>query len=309
MSVVVPSYKRPSDLRRCLSALKLQARPADEVVVVVRSGDTETLDVVSEFCNGLSGLRSVLVNEPGLVAAINRGLDCATGDFMVLTDDDAEAFPDWLERIEASFLSDSAIGAVGGRDWIQGTVLSDPPTVDRVGCLTWWGGQYGNHHCRLRGHRQKVDFLKGVNFAIRKSALQSYRIDTFLRGSGAQACTEIDLCMHMKNKGFEIVFDDQILVKHFASERPASDYRADSVEVGTNVRFNKHYTIAKHFNLYFSLMHLWNDLTFGRRPGPGLLACVKWTIKGDTGNFRLLLDQSALVFAAFRAGRRARQMA
>lgn len=36
LTVLVPSYRRPDDLARCLKALQQQARPADQVVVVVR---------------------------------------------------------------------------------------------------------------------------------------------------------------------------------------------------------------------------------------------------------------------------------
>jgi hypothetical protein len=153
---------------------------------------------------------------------------------------------------------------------------------------------------------QKVMFLKGVNCAIRKSALNSYRIDRSLRGSGAQWGWELDLCMHIRNRGFDLVFDDRILVKHFASERPVSDNRNDCVVVGSDIRFNKHYLVAKHFDFSSGLMHLCSDLLFGRRPAPGLLACVKWTIKGGEGYFRLLHDQALLAFAAFGSGRRAR---
>lgn len=308
-SVIVPSYRRPLDLRRCLHGLMVQARPAEEVLVVVRSDDRETLDVVSEFGNGLKTLRAVLVNEPGVIAALNRGLDCATGEIIAITDDDSEPYPDWLERMEACFLSDSAIGAVGGRDWLQlpqSPIYFDPVTVEHVGCLSWSGELHGNHHCPLEGHTQKVMFLKGVNLAIRKMALNPHRIDTSLRGCGAQWGWEIDLCMQMRNKGFDIVFDDRILVKHYASARPASDHRLDGALVFPSVRFNRHYLIAKHFNLYFSLMHLWSDLLFGRRPAPGLLACVKWTFKGDTSVTRLLFEQAPFAFAGFGAGRRAR---
>ena len=49
ISVVIPSYRRPSDLRRCLGALTLQTRAADEVVVVLHGDDAETVDVAGEF--------------------------------------------------------------------------------------------------------------------------------------------------------------------------------------------------------------------------------------------------------------------
>ena len=46
MSVLVPSYKRPQDLVRCLAGLARQKRAADQVVVVARRTDDETIDAV-----------------------------------------------------------------------------------------------------------------------------------------------------------------------------------------------------------------------------------------------------------------------
>ena len=42
ISVMVPTYRRPADLKRCLDALRAQARPADEVLVVARPEDDAT---------------------------------------------------------------------------------------------------------------------------------------------------------------------------------------------------------------------------------------------------------------------------
>jgi hypothetical protein len=63
-------------------------------------------------------------------------------------------------------------------------------------------------------------FLKGVNMAFRRRALGSYRIDTALHGSGTELGTEVDLCSQIRHAGFDVVFDDRILIKHYCSPRP-----------------------------------------------------------------------------------------
>jgi len=309
LSVIIPSYQRPLDLRRCLQALRVQTRRADEILVIVRGDDIATHNAVAEMAPALPELRCVEVDEPGLIAAINQGLDSARGSVLVLTDDDAEACPDWLERIEAAFCMDTRIGAIGGRDWLQlpdEPRLFDPPMQKRVGRLRWNGRLQGGHHCRLRGHTQRVMFLKGVNFAMRRSALGCYRIDEALRGSGAQWGTELDLCMHIRGKGLDIVFDDRILVKHYASPRPEFDSRQDTTMVHPDIRFNRNYLIAKHFSRCQSLLHLGSDMLLGHRFAPGLLAGVRWTLRGDVAVWRRLVEQVKHAFAGYSAGRRAR---
>lgn len=309
ISVIIPSYRRPSDLRRCLAALSLQSKTPDEILVIARESDLETLNVVSAFHHDLNTLRAVYVTEPGVIAALNCGIDHATGDVVVLTDDDAEAQTDWLQRLEAGF-SSAQIGAVGGRDWLQlpkEPTRFNPVEVTRVGVLSWWGKKYGNHHCPLRGHTKKVMFLKGVNMAFRRRALRWNQLDTRLHGSGAQVGWELDLCTQIRRAGYSVLFDDRISVKHYCAPRSAEDDRNDVTgSVLPDSCFNQHYIIAKYFGLWRSLAYLCNERLLGSRAFPGLLASVKWSFRGDRLVWRRLQQMSHVALAGYRAGRKAR---
>jgi glycosyltransferase involved in cell wall biosynthesis len=308
-TVIIPSFKRPADLQRCLAAIAIQSRAADEVLVVGRNGDPDTSEIVCVLRHSLSSLRLVEVAQPGLIAALNCGLHCAAGDILAFTDDDAEPEADWLQRIENSF-ADASIGAVGGRDWLQlpdEPALFRPQPVARVGVVSWYGVQHGNHHCPLKGHARKVMFLKGVNMAFRRRALGSYRIDSNLRGLGAQVGSELDLCLQTRRAGFDILFDDRILVKHYSSPRTAGDDRNDLAgSVFPDISFNNHYMVAKGFGTYRAVSYFINKRLLGSRPEPGLLACLKWRFKGDRLAWRRMLATTWAGLAGFRAGRRAR---
>ena len=88
---------------RCLAALRVRARAPDSVVVVLRDGDADSRALVNEVCSSWNALHPVVVNRPGVVAAMNAGLVAVSGDVLALTDDDAEPAPDWLERLVAVF--------------------------------------------------------------------------------------------------------------------------------------------------------------------------------------------------------------
>ena len=47
ISVVIPTYRRPESLKRCLEGLRRQVRPAHEVLVVTQDGDEESLELQS----------------------------------------------------------------------------------------------------------------------------------------------------------------------------------------------------------------------------------------------------------------------
>ena len=98
-SVVVATFDRPDELRQCLRCLtdQIVARRLEVIVVDNHPGSGLTAPVVAEFPGVL------LVREPrkGLSYARNAGIDAATGDVIVMTDDDVRAPSDWVENLVA----------------------------------------------------------------------------------------------------------------------------------------------------------------------------------------------------------------
>lgn len=224
LSVVIPSYCRPKDLARCLDALKKQKRPADEVLVVVRDTDTETWTFVQTFNPEFLPLRTATVSVSGVVAAMNVGMDAACGDIIAFTDDDAAPHTNWLERIEAHFLSDRNIGGVGGRDWVyHGTQLEEGERLV-VGQVQWFGRVIGEHHLGV-GEAREVDLLKGVNMSFRRSAIAEMHFDQRMRGTGAQVHFELAFSLALKRAGWKLIYDPKVAVDHFPGQRFDEDQR------------------------------------------------------------------------------------
>jgi cellulose synthase/poly-beta-1,6-N-acetylglucosamine synthase-like glycosyltransferase len=229
ITVLIPTYRRPHDLARCLKALQQQRRAADEVLVVVQKTDLATWDFLKTLDPSLLPLYPLTVEVQGVVAALNTGFDAAQGDIIAITDDDAAPHPDWLERIEAHFLADNRLGAVGGRDWIYMngallTAVTHPGASQPVGKLQWFGRLIGNHHTGT-GPTREVDVLKGVNMSYRKVALADLRCDERLRGTGAQVHFELGLCFGLKQRGWRLIYDPAIAVDHYPAQRFDQDQR------------------------------------------------------------------------------------
>ncbi|RMF68041.1 MAG: glycosyltransferase, partial [Cyanobacteria bacterium J069] len=222
LTVIIPTYCRTNDLRRCLAALMQQVRPPDEVVVVVRDTDRDTWDFLNDFLSAHRpkslAVRTVSVSEPGVVAAMNLGLAAAQGDVVCFTDDDAAPHADWLQRIEAHFLADPNLGGLGGRDRVQHLPESLVGRPCTVGKLQWFGRPIGNHHLGL-GAARPVDFLKGVNMSVRRAAIAHRRFDTRMRGTGAQVHFELAFSLALRRAGWTLVYDPAVLVDHYPAPR------------------------------------------------------------------------------------------
>lgn len=119
VSVVVPTYRRPQLLARCLEALAEQTLSADayEVIVVDNAGCSETRRTVEadgRECEE-TGPRVRYLAEtarPGPAAARNRGWRAALGEMIAFTDDDCVPQPQWLAAGLAGF-ANGELGVMG----------------------------------------------------------------------------------------------------------------------------------------------------------------------------------------------------
>ncbi|TAD91084.1 MAG: glycosyltransferase [Oscillatoriales cyanobacterium] len=282
ISVVIPSYCRPKDLARCLDALKKQKRPADEVLVVVRDTDTETWTFVQTLNPEFLPLRTVTVSVSGVVAAMNAGMDVASGHIIAFTDDDAAPHTDWLERIEAHFLSDSNIGGVGGRDWVyHGTQLEEGER-EVVGQVQWFGRVIGEHHLGV-GESREVDVRSGVNMSFRRSAIGQMHFDPRMRGTGAQVHFELAFSLALKRAGWKLIYDPKVAVDHFPAQRFDEDQRHIFNDIALiNAVHNETLVLLENLPLTRRIGFVFWATFVGTRDAPGFLQWLRFLPKEGT---------------------------
>lgn len=93
-SVVIATYNRPAELQRLLHSLAAQtSMPAE--VIVVDDGSKEPAD--PEAPDGLP-LRVIRQENGGAGSARNTGIEAATGDVIVVVDDDMTVNPEFVEE-------------------------------------------------------------------------------------------------------------------------------------------------------------------------------------------------------------------
>jgi glycosyltransferase involved in cell wall biosynthesis len=278
VTAIVPTYRRPKDLARCLEALQKQTRLADEVVVVIRDIDAETWAFIEALSPKLSPLRTVKVTVTGVVAAMNAGLNAAAGEIICFTDDDAAPHPDWLERIEAHFLLDNQIVGVGGRDWVYfGTKLYDgAPPNELVGRVQWFGRIIGNHHLGI-GQPREVDILKGTNMAFRRTAIVGLRFDERMHGTGAQVHFEMSFCLALKRAGGKLIYDPKVAVDHFRGQRFDEDLRDQFSSLAlVNAIHNETLALLEYLSPVQRLFFLMWAIFLGTRSARGVLQGLRF---------------------------------
>jgi GT2 family glycosyltransferase len=245
VSVIIPAYKRPKLLLNCLDSLVNQLRKPDIIYITAQEWDLPVIEEVRKWQKKHDQeLRSelIIVHKTGQSHAMNQAIRKIEKGIVCFIDDDAEAEPDWIEKIEGWY-KDDTVGGVGGfiHQHSEGTI--DTGVSDVVGKVTWYGKVIGLHHYRIP-EVKAVTFFKGCNMSFRRDCLSfSDENLTF-----EQFYDEVDVGLSAKEKGYKLIFDPSIKVTHYDSPQ---FYIAERRELKPNRiwsnNYNYVYVMAKHF--------------------------------------------------------------
>ncbi|MEA5153889.1 glycosyltransferase family 2 protein [Raineyella sp.] len=211
-AVVIATYNRPDRVRDCLDHLARQSTAPDRVIVVDSSPDARTERVVRDF--------------PGVLYARNPmgrgrtpesrqiGYSMTREDIVAFLDDDANAWPDWLEQLLARYDS-PGIGGVGGSA-LNGVPGERQAGIGSIGLLLPDGRLTGNFAADP-GHDVDVDHLLGANMSFRRSAIEEIG---GIYGDYPGTCLreESDLALRIRARGHRLVYTPAAVVDHLPGE-------------------------------------------------------------------------------------------
>lgn len=282
ISVIIPTYNRPKELLRCLEGLRQQSRLADEILVVIRSKDEKTQQILEKVDRTNLPLKTVIVQKSGQVIALNAALEQAKGYIISFIDDDTVPLTHWLERLEAHFKTNPCVGGVGGRDrYHYGEKILDGKALI-VGRLFWFGLLVGNHHLGS-GPPRKVDHLKGANMSYRRTAIKDIRFDERLKESksGVEYRNDTAFSLAVKNGGWKLIYDPEVTVDHYLAVSPNEDKRnifdIPSIE---NIAHNETIAILSSVSWWRKIIFFFWVLLIGNIGLPGIVLLIRAILRG-----------------------------
>lgn len=296
MAVIVPTYRRPAALLRCLEGLGAQTLTPSRIVIAVRDSDSETRQAVARVQGSFPTLEVADVKIPGQIAAIEAAVAKCSEDVIAHTDDDTVPRPDWLEKLARHY--SSGVGGVGGRDVINGDEALMTPGV-AVGHITWYGRLMGNHHLGS-GPARSVHVLKGANMSLRR---ELWRPDKVLQGTGAQVHMEVSVCLHAKQEGWRLVYDPQSKVDHYPEIRFDDDQRgAPTLRAYADAQWNYAYGVARYSPISRLAPIVVYLLTVGYRSAPGPFLAISQIVELNVSDAKQLVRRCIVATVARASG-------
>ncbi|PIM51645.1 glycosyl transferase family 2 [Roseateles chitinivorans] len=161
ISVVMPTYRRPDLLSRCLGALMAQTLPADrfEVIVVDDGQEDRCRDQVERLAAtpGAPAIRYLrAATGRGPAVARNAGWRAATAPIVAFTDDDTLPDPDWLVRGLAAMQAHP--------DWVAAAGQVRVPAASAANDANGAGDAPGRHDTRPTDHELMTRGLETSEF-------------------------------------------------------------------------------------------------------------------------------------------------
>ena len=209
------------------SLLINQTNKADEIIVVNGGGQKNCENILKSWSKKFSKLKTIITENVNLANNRNIGLKECHGDLVLLTDDDARPYPDWIDNIKKYHFKFPEAGLIGG-DIISEhkesflSKIADATTFPRYKTI------------------RNVRSLPGVNSSFKMEAIKmvgKYDI-SLTRGE------DVDFNWRILKKGWNITYVPDIKVKHF--------HRDSWSEL-----FYQHYMYGRS---YYTIRNKWKEM-------------------------------------------------
>jgi GT2 family glycosyltransferase len=211
VSVIIPVYNAVQHFSQCLAAIKKSSNVSYEIIVV----DDCSTDESVEVARNNEALVLQLQNRSGPAAARNYGAENAQGNFLLFIDSDVLVQQSTLARVVKDFSEHPDIAAVFGS-------YDDDPLEKN------FFSQYKNllhHFVHQISSQEAVTFWAGCG-AVRKEIFKA--AGGFDKNKYSRPCIEdIELGYRLRKKGYRILLDKDLQVKHLKKWNFKSLLRTD----------------------------------------------------------------------------------
>jgi GT2 family glycosyltransferase len=217
-SVVIPVYNQVAFTRACLASIAEHTRAAHETIVVDNASSDGTSEYLERLSRDGSDLR-VITNEAnqGFTLAANQGMRAATGDYVVLLNNDTTVTPGWLTGLLHVAESDERIGIVGPRIMKPetGLVQTIGGLIFRKGGVQAPPGQGMPPDSPELQCPFEVQYVEGSCMLIKRAVIDAIG---YLDESFAPAYYEdTDYCFRAREAGFRVLYSPYSEIWHHSA--------------------------------------------------------------------------------------------
>ncbi|MFP4325576.1 MAG: glycosyltransferase [Desulfonatronovibrio sp.] len=217
-SIIIPVFNNLDFTAKCLEKIiEHGSRHSFEIIVV----DNGSQDGTKAFLRELSGkkvIRSVINQRNlGFARACNQGAKKARGKYLVFLNNDTEVTRGWLDALIDCARQDSKRAAIGAK------LLYPDNTVQHAGVV--FTAEKTIYHIYNGFHKDHPAVNKPRVFQAVSAACMLVAKDIFIEAGMfderfINGFEDVDLCLKLRQKGYENYYCPQAVVYHYESKTP-----------------------------------------------------------------------------------------
>ena len=202
LSLIIPLYNRPEEIKELLESLCLQS-DADFEVVVVEDGSTLKSDQIVDSYSDILNLQYFFKPNSGPGQSRNYGAERAKGNYLIFLDSDCLIPKDYVRAVR-QFLNENYVDAFGGPDRADDSFTAIQKAINySMTALFTTGGIRGN--------------VKSVEKFHPRSFNMGYSLEVFEKTKGFAEMRfgeDIDMSIRMMKAGFKTALIPEAYVYH-----------------------------------------------------------------------------------------------
>lgn len=221
VSIIIPNKDHLEDLQRCIDSIVSKSTYTNyEILIVENNSESESIfDYYGELEKTHSKVKVVRYKGLFNYSKINNyAVQYTSGDYLLFLNNDTEViYSNWIEEL-LGFCQRSDVGGVGAK------LLYPNDTVQHAGIVIGMGGVAGNsfvgfgsQHPGYFGQIMCARDCSAVTAAclmVKRSVFDEVKgFDETLQ----IAFNDVDLCLKIREKGYLIVYNPQVLLYHYES--------------------------------------------------------------------------------------------
>src|SRR3972149_1105346 len=215
VSIIILTWNALEYTQKCVHSIQNHTRYPYEIVFVDNASTDGTVEYLRNLVKGHSNYKLIENQEnKGFAAGNNQGVSAASGEYVMLLNNDVLVSDGWLEGLVERLERDKKIGMVGpitnsisGRQ--QGIEI---PYTNEQGFYKFAQGIRRTYKGRLTPRYR----VAGFAVLMRKTLYEE--VNGLDESFGTGNYEDDDLCLKVQEKGYAIMVDEGVFIHHYRSQ-------------------------------------------------------------------------------------------
>jgi len=268
VSIIIPAYNQVAYTRACIESIKRHT-PEPHEIIVVDNGSTDGTRTCLENRRDPGFLLITNETNQGFARACNQGIKAATGEFLVILNNDTMVTDGWIRGLITVARGDTRIGMVGPVSNFVGST----DQFDRPAPYNDLEGMEAHADALRRDNTGKYTYVDRLIFfcvLIKRRLVDSIGLldESYELGN----YEDDDFCWRARSAGWRMAVAPHVFIHHFGSKTFAA--HQETLDHDRLMQIN-----AERFCTKWDIDPAWYEKTYIKRPPAHLL------VETDLGPF------------------------